>query len=168
MLWKSLCLIRHLLLLLWQSDPISLTKRIILCLTISLQLLGKALWSRPCCASGCQATVFYSCVMWQKFFKLIILMGDLDPGLLSQSIQKYLALVCLHELCAVFWFFVFFACAGWVAAHSLKCAKKKKQLILGESISIVASSRPLFILHCCFLLDKFFYKIDCQFSKFWS
>lgn len=32
--------------------------------------------------------------MWEKiFFQLIILMGELDPGLLTQSIQKYLALV---------------------------------------------------------------------------
>lgn len=51
---------------------------------------------------SCVSILFLNNVGKRNFFQLIILMGELDPGLLTQSIQKYPALrACMCVLCVL-------------------------------------------------------------------
>lgn len=122
------------------------------------KLYWKALCSRHCCAVG--AVLFLHIL--HIFFKLIIHIGALDPGLLTQSIQKYPALVyaCIGLVCCVCCFFMF-AGACWIATQFPEMCEIP--ISIWGKPPVVPPPLPLFILHVCSLFDKCFCNIDWRF-----
>lgn len=132
-------------------------EQVTITLTLTLTHANFNSCSRHCFASGCWAILILHNV-WKKI-KLIILMDELDPGLLTQSLQNYPALVYARISCVCCVCCFFFICRCLLGCCTNPC---QIPINIGRKPPIIPLP-PFFIEHACSLFDKCFYNVDWRF-----